>query len=153
MPPLAIIGLIASGSGRGGVYEEGLLQALAEKGDRPRPRLLRGLEVRAVAPGLGAQEPMAGAVVDVRLVRLAELLHLRFRGSDGRVHARVVAAVVSEHGSLDAGQICRLRRRAVVDDGGAEIGLVGRVGKAAASAPAEADGRALAAGGGELDRV
>ena len=41
---------------------------LREEGDRQRPRLLGGLEVGAVAPGLIAEEAMARAFEGVRLI-------------------------------------------------------------------------------------
>ena len=45
-----------------------LLQALPQESHRPRPGLLRGLEVGPVAIVLGAQEAVAGAFEDVGLV-------------------------------------------------------------------------------------
>src|SRR6266542_5595128 len=44
--------------------------------DRQRPRLLRRFHVGAVVAGLRAEEPVRGALENVRLVHFAELLHL-----------------------------------------------------------------------------
>src|SRR5215203_6303537 len=87
------------------------------------------------------------------LVGLAQLLHLGLGGADGGVDAGVVAAVVAQDGGLDLGEVGGFGRGAVVDDGGVQGRLRGRVGEAAAAAPAEADRGALAVGGRELDGV
>src|SRR6266508_2576530 len=78
------------------VARRSLLEPLAQEGDCPGPGFAGGLQVRAVALRLRAQETVARALVDVRLVSLAEPLHLRFGRRDGRVHASVVAAVEPE---------------------------------------------------------
>ena len=61
------------------------------------------LEVRSVPVLLRAKEAVARALVDVRLVGLAEPLHLRFRRRDGGGDARVVAAVEADDGRRDFG--------------------------------------------------
>ena len=70
-----------------------LFQPLLQERDRARPCLLHGLPVRPLALILVAEEAVAGALVDVRLVGLLELLHLGLRRRDRRRDARVVAAV------------------------------------------------------------
>src|SRR5512132_2012167 len=114
-----------------------LPRLLAQELDRPRPGLARGLQVRAVAAALRAQEAVAGAFVDLRLVGLAELLHLGGGRLDGGVHPRVVTAVEPEHWRLALDELRHLRRGAVVDDRGVEPRLRGRVREALAAAPAE----------------
>src|SRR5436853_7585307 len=82
-----------------------LFQMLAQESHRARPGVLRRLEVGARAVVLGAQETVAGAVVDMGLVGLPELLHLGLGRADGGDHPRVVAAVEAPHGGLDAGSV------------------------------------------------
>src|SRR5688572_30168656 len=64
-----------------------------EERHRLRPGCLRRLEVRAVRLLLSAQESVAGALVDLVLVRLAEALHRGIRRRNRRGDARVRAAV------------------------------------------------------------
>src|SRR5436309_2588587 len=83
-------GLEPFGNGSGGIM--GVLSQLpVEKADRERPCPARGLEVRAVALFLGAQESMAGAGEDVWIIALAQLLHYDPRRLDGRRDSRIVA--------------------------------------------------------------
>ena len=86
----------------GGPLLTALLQVLPQKRDGERPRLLRGLQVRAVPAVLLPQEAVAGAFEHVRLVGLRQLLHVLHGGRDRRVDARVVSAVEAEHRRLDA---------------------------------------------------
>src|SRR3982751_1638222 len=82
-----------------------LFQMLAQESHRARPGVLRRLEVGARAVVLGPQETVAGAVVDMGLVGLPELLHLGLGRADGGDHPRVVAAIEAQHGGLDAGEV------------------------------------------------
>src|SRR6187431_1464757 len=78
-----------------------LLQMLREERDRQRPRLLGGLEVSAVAPGLIAEEAMARAFEGVRLIELAEFLHRGFGRGNGGSNPGVAPAVHPDHRRLD----------------------------------------------------
>src|SRR5439155_19044699 len=123
-----------------------LLEPVPEERDGARPGLLRGLRVGAVAVLLGAQEAVARAFVDVGLVDLPEPLHLGLGGRDRGVHARVVAAVETEHGCLDLREVHRRRRNPVVNDRGIQSGLRRGVIEARAAPPAAADRRARSIG-------
>src|SRR5262249_17822208 len=89
----------------------GLVQILAEEGERQRPRLIRRALVRTLLPALRTQEPVTGAVEDVALVRLALHLHRGLRGIERGVDARVASPVQSQHRRPDRGQGLRILRR------------------------------------------
>src|SRR3954452_24078596 len=89
-----------------------LFQMLAQEGHRARPGALRRLEVGTRAVVLGAQETVAGAVVDLGLVGLPQLLHLGLGRTDGGDLPRVVAAIEAQHRGLDAGEVRGFRRDA-----------------------------------------
>ena len=95
---------------------------------------------------------MPRAFVDVGLVSLPELLHLRFGRRDRGIHARVVAAVEAQHRRLDLRQSRSVGRGSVIDDGGIQPRLRRRVRETFPSSPAESNRGALPLGGGELDR-
>src|SRR5262249_42240045 len=78
-----------------------LTQNFLQERDCTRPGLLRCLQVGAIASFLIAQEAVPRSRINVRLVGLAELLHLRFRRRDRGVHALVVAALGSQDGRPD----------------------------------------------------
>ena len=94
-------------------------------------------------------EAVAGAVVDPELVFLVELLHPLVDIGDVAGDAIVFAAVEAVDRAGDFGErVVILRRRAVEDAGGRDVGIVAGVGKGLAAAPTEAaDGDRLVAAG------
>src|SRR5439155_16915402 len=112
------------------------LQILLQKPDRLPPSLRSRFAVGVVV--LLPEKAVAGAVEDVRRIRLLQVLHRLTRRLNGRGDAVVVCAIQAQHRAGDLRQRIVLRWRAVADDGGGEPGLRGRVLKTRAAAPAEA---------------
>src|SRR5262245_11317171 len=125
-------------------FQVDLLQLLLEELQHERPRFLRGLQIRAAGAGLREHEAVAGALVGVHLVALAQLLHRGFGARDGRADPRVVAGIEAEHRRLDVRErrlLSTVRgpwRVAVVDDGRVQRRLRGGIAEAARTAPTEA---------------
>src|SRR6185369_9386051 len=97
------------------------------------------LQVGAVPSLLGPQEPVSRPLEGVADKRLAQFLHPCRRWPHRGVHACIVLAVETENGRTDRTQRLRQGGRAVIDHGGAKIGLCGCVVKTLAASPAEAD--------------
>src|ERR1051325_10698281 len=90
-----------------------LLGVLLQEGNRGGPGFLGGFGVGFVLR-LSAQEAVAGAFVNVRVVSLVEFGHVFLGGGNGGVHAGVVAAVVALHGGLDPLVVGGIGRRGAV---------------------------------------
>ncbi len=70
------------------------LGVLPEKLNRSWPGLLSRHHVGPVATLLGTEKPVAGALIDVRLIGFSEPGHLTFRGRNRGVDSGVIAAVL-----------------------------------------------------------
>src|SRR6266581_3078261 len=113
------------------------------------------LFVRIVRVGRfpSAHKSVACALVGHRVVRFPRHLHLRDGIGNGGVNARVISAVKTVNGSLDARHRLFVRWRTVKDERGGQIGTIGRKAKSLTAAPAEAANKKLSIRGGQLQRV
>src|SRR6185369_9213502 len=105
--------------------------------DGCRPGLPGRLQVGVVPSFLGAQETVSSPLVGMGGKTLAQLFYLRLCGPHGGVYARVVLAVEAEYRCTYLGQRLQLGRGAVIDHGGTQVWLNGRIVKTLASSPAE----------------
>src|SRR5437773_2051169 len=130
-----------------------LPQKPPQKRDRPRPRLLRGLEVRAISVLLLAQEAVPRAGVRVGLEASPQLLERGGRRFDGGVDSLVVASEVAEHRGTHREQRGAVGSHAVEHHRRHGRWIGSRVLEASGTAPAEAEGCHLAVGRGNLRGV
>src|SRR5216683_4250834 len=100
-----------------------------------------------------AHKSVACALVGHRVVRFPRHLHLRDGIGNGGVDARVISAVKTVNGSLDARHRLFVRWWAVKDEGGRQIGTIGCKAKSLTAAPTEATNKKLSIRGGQLQRV
>src|SRR6266571_1208515 len=100
-----------------------------------------------------AHKSVACALVGHRVVRFPRHLHLCDGIGNGGVDARVIPAVKTVNGSLDARHRLSVRWRTVKDERGGQIGTIGRKAKSLTAAPTETTNEKLSIRGGQLQRV
>src|SRR5712691_10600524 len=122
----------------------------------PLPRFVARFLVLCIRVGRfpGSHETVTGSVVSDWLVGLAGFFHQLSRFGNGRVDARVVAAIKTIDRRVNAGDVFFLvRTGAVEDEGGFDVFVVGGKAERLAASPTKAPDRKFAVASRQLRDV